>query len=140
VARAAVADSSYVIAIANSGDRRHQDCLKVHKQSGRIYLPIVSITEIAYILRREVGSAAVPRFIHGLAASKYQVVVLNESDLSRVADLLIHYADSRLDFVDLSVAAVAERLELGTILTLDRRDFQIVRPRHRDRFMLLPEP
>jgi predicted nucleic acid-binding protein len=140
MAREAVADSSYVIAIANSGDRRHADCRQVHKQFGRIYVPIVSVTEIAYILRREVGSAAVPRFINGLAASKYQVVSLNDTDLLRVADLLIHYADSRLDFVDLSVAAVAERLELDTILTLDRRDFQIVRPRHRDHLTLLPEP
>jgi predicted nucleic acid-binding protein len=34
--------------------------------------------------------------------------------------------------------AVAERLNIGRVLTLDRRDFQIMRPRHRDFFELLP--
>ena len=56
----------------------------------------------------------------------------------RAADILEKYADSRIDFVDASVAAVAERMRISHILTLDRRDFQILRPTHVDHFELLP--
>jgi hypothetical protein len=36
------------------------------------------------------------------------------------------------------VIALAERLEAPTIVTLDRRHFGAVAPRHRDGFELLP--
>ncbi len=41
-------------------------------------------------------------------------------DLERVAEILEKYADSRIDFVDASVMAVAERYGSKTILTLGR--------------------
>ncbi|MBI5670134.1 MAG: hypothetical protein HZC41_19230 [Chloroflexi bacterium] len=56
----------------------------------------------------------------------------------RTADLLDQYADSRVDFVDASIAAVAERLNLTRVLTLDQRDFGILRPRHVTRLEALP--
>jgi len=37
-----------------------------------------------------------------------------------------------LIFVDATIAAVAERLQIARILSLDQRDFRIIRPRHRD--------
>ncbi|MEV8634706.1 hypothetical protein AB0395_23920 [Streptosporangium sp. NPDC051023] len=41
--------------------------------------------------------------------------------------------------VDTSVLAVAERLGLTEVVTLDRRHFTVVRPRHVDVFTLLSE-
>jgi hypothetical protein len=41
--------------------------------------------------------------------------------------------------VDASITAVAERLDITRILTLDQRDFRIIRPRHCDYFELLPQ-
>ena len=38
----------------------------------------------------------------------------------------------------LSVVAIAERLGVTQVATLDRRDFSVVRPRHTDAFELLP--
>ena len=45
----------------------------------------------------------------------------------------------RLGLVDASVVAVCERLQEETVLTLDRRDFTVVRPRHCAALRLLPE-
>jgi len=39
---------------------------------------------------------------------------------------------------DASVAAIAERLRLTGVATLDRRHFTVVRPRHVDALSLLP--
>lgn len=40
-------------------------------------------------------------------------------------------------FADSTIVAVAERLNVETILTLDRRDFQMIRPKHTPYFTLL---
>lgn len=48
------------------------------------------------------------------------------------------YHDLPLGFVDASVIALAERTESDSLLTTDRRDFSVVRPRHVERFRLLP--
>jgi len=66
------------------------------------------------------------------------VLALTEEDLLRTAEILEVYQDSRIDFVDASVMAIAERLEIVKILTLDRRDFQLFRPRHCQFFQILP--
>jgi predicted nucleic acid-binding protein len=48
------------------------------------------------------------------------------------------HADARIGFVDASAVALAERLGVSRILTLDRRDFGLVRPRHVGAFLILP--
>lgn len=40
--------------------------------------------------------------------------------------------------VDASIVAVAERLDVRKIATLDRRHFSVVRPRHVDALELIP--
>jgi predicted nucleic acid-binding protein len=48
------------------------------------------------------------------------------------------YADSDIGFVDASIVAVAERLNVRKIVTLDRRHFGLIRPRHCEAFAILP--
>jgi predicted nucleic acid-binding protein len=48
------------------------------------------------------------------------------------------YADFPMGGTDASVVAVAERLDAATIVTLDRRRFTAIVPRHREAFDLLP--
>ncbi|HEY9603294.1 MAG TPA: PIN domain-containing protein [Allocoleopsis sp.] len=77
-------------------------------------------------------------FLRGLSASRFRLVALTDQDLMIVAAILEEYADSRIDFVDASVMAVAERFAITTILTLDQRDFRLFRPQHCDSFEILP--
>lgn len=48
------------------------------------------------------------------------------------------YSDTPLGFVDATVAAMAERLRVLSLLTTDRSHFTLIRPRHADGFRLLP--
>ena len=57
---------------------------------------------------------------------------------SRCRQLCRQYADLPLGFVDAAVIAIAERLSEDKIVTLGRRHFSIVRPRHVHSFTLLP--
>jgi predicted nucleic acid-binding protein len=48
------------------------------------------------------------------------------------------YRDFPLGGADASIVALAERLDIETVVTLDDRPFRAVRPRHRRAFRLLP--
>ncbi|HLY64794.1 MAG TPA: PIN domain-containing protein, partial [Chloroflexota bacterium] len=74
-----------------------------------------------------------------IAAGAYRLEGLSEEDLSRAAELEVAYADLDLGVVDASVIATCERLREEVVLTLDRRDFAVVRPRHCAALQLLPE-
>jgi predicted nucleic acid-binding protein len=77
-------------------------------------------------------------FLNNLIISKTQIEPLLEQDLKRVTQILENYADSHLDFVDAAVIAIAERLNIIRVLTIDRRDFSLIRPVHCNYFELLP--
>ncbi|MCA0454771.1 MAG: PIN domain-containing protein [Chloroflexi bacterium] len=133
-----IADTSFVVAVMISTDRWHQRCVDLFNQYDRIYLPQSALAEIAFMITRLGGRQATLYFFQHLNQSPYELVALIPEDIQRTADLLDQYADARPDFVDLSIVAVAERMNVPRILTLDRRDFEIIRPRHIDHFELLP--
>ena len=55
-----------------------------------------------------------------------------------MAELVMTYSSLPLGTTDASVIAVAERLNLTDVATLDRRHFTVVRPSHVDALTLLP--
>ena len=78
-------------------------------------------------------------FIQNLQDPIWQIEQVQPQDWARVDELLSQYADARLDLVDATLVAAAERLNIETILTLDQRDFRMIRPKHVDYFSILPE-
>lgn len=135
-----IADTDFVVAMANIDDRYRIDCLRVYRQFSRILVPQSVITETALLLNNRKGSIEIARFLLELdVKSKFQVEALEQQDIERTARLLQKYHDTRLDFVDASVIAMAERFNIRTVLTLDHRDFRLVKPRHCDYLTLLPE-
>jgi uncharacterized protein len=133
-----IADMGFIVALLNQIDARHQDVAPIYQQYQTIWFPQTVLAEVAYLLGRDAGTPTVVAFLKGLPKSRFRVIALTESDLNRIAEILTKYGDSRIDFVDASVMAVAERLSITTILTLDLRDFRLFRPQHCQSFELLP--
>ena len=77
-------------------------------------------------------------FIVSLAATELTLEIPLKEDYSRSAEILRQYSDAKLDFVGTLIVAMAERLNVKSVLTLDRRDFQLVRPKHCTGFEILP--
>ena len=63
---------------------------------------------------------------------------LTAADYKRAAEILRKYDDANIDFVDAIVVAIDERLNVTKILTVDRRHFDIFKPRHCQAFAILP--
>lgn len=134
----AIADTGFVVALLNQSDTKHQDTVRIYTQQQLILLPQTVLAEVAYLLGREAGIRTVVQFLYKLSESKFQLIALSDSDLTRVAEILEVYGDSRIDFVDATVMAIAERYKIQKILTLDQRDFRLFKPKHCQSFEILP--
>jgi predicted nucleic acid-binding protein len=55
-----------------------------------------------------------------------------------MAELVRRYADRRLGGTDASVVAIAERVGTTTVATLNRRDFDNLRPKHAAALDIVP--
>ncbi len=137
---AAVADTGFVVALLNRADDAHEVVKSAYVQlQGHALLPQTVLVEVAYLVGREAGIDTVVAFMRGVPRSQFRLVALTPEDVELTADILEKYQGSRIDFVDATVMAAAERVRCRTILTLDRRDFLMFRPRHWDHFDLVPE-
>ncbi|WP_420209101.1 type II toxin-antitoxin system VapC family toxin [Candidatus Electronema sp. JC] len=135
----ALLDTSFLLAMTNSKDHNHARVLDVAaKISDNLIVPVTVLPEVSYLIGSRLGHKAMRQFLGNLAASDVAVEMVTKDDLKRVTAILTEYADSRLDFVDATIVALAERLNITRILTLDRRDFTIIRPKHHPYFEILP--
>ena len=99
-------------------------------------MPALVVAEATYFVGRRLGAEAERAFLHGL--SELDVEGPTPEDFSRMAELVREYSDFPLGGTDASVIALAERLQAPIVVTLDRRHFAAVKPRHRDTLELLP--
>ena len=77
-------------------------------------------------------------FLRSCEAGDLELAELTLLDVRRMADLSEQYASLGLGGTDASIMAIAERLDIAQIATMDRRHFGVVRLRHVDAFTLLP--
>lgn len=132
-------DTGFWFALLNKNEQTHQEVLTAAQQvSGPIITSTVVLTEVAYLVRRDLGSKALAIFLNSLADPDYILVEPTSADYTRAADVIRTYADAHIDFVDAILVAVAERLEISQILTLDQRHFRLFRPQHCAAFEILP--
>lgn len=101
-----------------------------------LVLPALVVAEVTYLVGRRLGPSAEAAFLRGLV--HIEVEAPSSDDWERIAELVEEYADLPLGGTDASVVALAERLDAEVVITLDRRHFTVVRPRHRDTLQLLP--
>ncbi len=134
-----ILDTSFLFALTNKNDRNHSRVFNVAKTlSEQLILPTSVLPGVCYLISSRLGHQVMRNFLIELAASDIRLESIYFEDLERVNEILEQYADSKLDFTNATIIALAERDNITRILTLDRRDFGFVRPRHCDYFELLP--
>lgn len=101
-------------------------------------MPLPVLAEVDHLLDRDLGSATAATVLQSIVTGSLAVDHLTPGDLERATQLMHVYADARLGFVDSCIIALAERLRITRIVTLDRRHFTLVRPRHCAAFDIIP--
>jgi predicted nucleic acid-binding protein len=133
----AVVDAGPLYAAADEDDGDHDAALGVlERQDLRLVVPALVVAEATYFVGRRLGAAAESAFLRGLAV--FDVDGPNDEDFLRMSELVAEYSSFPLGGTDASVVALAERLGAETVVTLDRRHFAAIRPRHCESFTLLP--
>jgi uncharacterized protein len=125
---AIIADSGGIYGLYDRGDSAHAGIRAViERERDRIVIPSPVLGEIDYLLRSRIGVRSLSRFLSDIAIGAFQVECVTAEDLERCSVLVAKYDNLDLGLCDASVIAVAERLRVDRILTVDERDFRIVR-------------
>ncbi len=134
----AVVDTGPLYAALDLDDDDHKACAAALRRSDlRLAIPALVIAEVTYLAATRLGTEVEATFVEALAA--LDVDAPPPQEWTRIAELIRQYADFPLGATDASVVALAERLGTPYVVTLDRRHFHAIRPRHCETLQLLPE-
>ncbi len=124
-------DTGGILAIVNAGDPRHRDVMAfVTTTRESLVVPVTVLPEVDYMLSTRLGARAAISAMASIVDGDFNLEQVTVADLARSVELMRQYADSDIGLVDASIVALAERLRVTKILTLDRRHFGQIRPRH----------
>lgn len=99
-------------------------------------LPSTTIIEICYLVRTRLSSYLEIKFLEEINQS-FILEPVKDIDILRIIEILKKYNTLNIGYVDASIVAIAERLKLNKILTLDNKHFGVLAPRGFDYFDML---
>jgi len=137
VARKALLDTGFLVALVNAADPDHAPCKAVWSSlRARLFTVEGVLVEASHLLSRAPGgSEAALGLVLDAGAT---LVGPTEERLRRARALMGKYRDTPMDLVDALLVVTAEEQETTEILTLDRRGFDTYRIGGRKRFTVLP--
>jgi uncharacterized protein len=135
-------DAGPLIAIVNRGDPHHTACVGILRaHGGPFYTTLPVMTEAMYLCERRLGWLAQQALWQMMLRGDLLLEHPSPQELLRMAELMEKYRDHPMDFADASLVALAERLALNRIFTLDYNDFSTYRMHKSRAFTLLgPRP
>jgi uncharacterized protein len=131
----AIADTGFIVAFGNDGDRHHAWAVDIAK----------NITEPLLTCEAVLAEAA----FH-LGSSSYVLSLLQNDmfrlgfdlarNLEQLADLAKRYEDRRPDLADLCIIRMSELYPRYTVITVDENDFRAFRRNKREAIPILCPP
>jgi predicted nucleic acid-binding protein len=131
-------DTGPMVALFSEADEHHARCteaLKTLRPPLCTCWPVV--TEAAWLLRTRPRS--VYHLFDGFHKGLFSLLPLDANDLPAIAAIMRRYEDAGLQFADAALAHLAERENIRTVFTIDRRDFSIIRLKRNRTLRLIPD-
>jgi uncharacterized protein len=117
-------DSGPLYALFSKKDLHHDSALAfIARRHSKLMTNVLVVMEVVHLLRRDRVSQT--KFLHWVQKALVLEPV-TARDQSRIFELLDVYADLPADLADVSLVALAERLKLRRIATVDS-DFAVYR-------------
>jgi hypothetical protein len=134
-----ICDTSGLYAAYNARQPGHRATVAaVDGDPGPLVVSPYVLTELDYLLRTRVGAAAEIGLLRDVEAGAYHVTGLSDVEMGQAISLIEQYADRNLGIADAANVVLAARHRTTHLLTLDARDYRVVRPLWGDAFTLLP--
>jgi predicted nucleic acid-binding protein len=133
--KATLLDTGVIVALLDRDERHHVQCVEtVSDLIGPLVTCEAVVAEACYVLR---GTPGAPEaIIRNVANGVFQTPIRLADQASGVEKLLRKYRDVPMALADACLVDLADQMDTGQILTLDR-DFEIYRWRSRRKFQLL---
>ena len=125
------------MALIHADDRHHASCreaLEGIREPLATVWPV--ITEGMYLL--DFSSDAQDALWWLLERDAVKILPLDATDVPRMRELMRKYRDLPMDLADAALVRTAERERISRVFTIDRRDFEVYRPRGIRRFTIVP--
>lgn len=133
--KATLLDTGAIVALLDRDERYHAQCVEaVSDIVGQLATCEAVIAEACYLLRRTPG--APEAVIRNVSNGAFRIPSRLVDSSNTIEKLLRKYHDVPMDLADACLVDLADQIDTGQILTLDR-DFEIYRWRSRRRFELL---
>ena len=133
--KAALLDTGVIVALLDRSEKHNAQCRNVIAE---LQQPLVTceavIAESCYLLRQVSGAAEA--ILENVVRGIFQVPFQLSRSVTPVQNIMRKYQDQPADFADACLIHLADELNTGEILTLDR-DFELYRWRKTRTFQLL---
>ena len=135
-----IVDTSALLAYFNSREPDHGDVARVideHADGVLVVSPYV-VAELDYLVATRIGVDAELTVLHELSSGAWHLADFDADNLERATAVIEKYRDQDIGLADASNVVLADQHRTTTILTLDRRRFEVLRPIGGGRFSILP--
>ena len=131
-------DTSCLFALLDRDDKYHKNTIKFAESTNdTLIVPDVVLPEASYLVNKYLGVEAEVKLLSSIRDGELAIETFVPADIERIIEVVSTYKDQKLGFVDASIVAMAERLNIVKILTLDKH-FRLIRPKHIANFEIYP--
>ena len=130
-------DTGPLVAITSLADQYHEICVQaLENLPGPLFSCWPVITEAAWLLRRH--PKAVRQLLESISSGFLEILPMQSAEAAAIGELIDRYKNLRPQLADAALVYLAERDDIDTIFTLDRRDFSVYRAAKKLSFTLVP--
>ena len=127
--RETIVDAGPIYALFDRNDSYHEKAVEfIQRRIGDWYTTVPVLTEVIYLLDSKLQLEI--DFIHWVAKGSVRIVELSVEDYRQTAAMMQKYSDRPADFADATLVAVADRLGIRNVASVDG-DFNIYRYRRK---------
>jgi len=133
-----ILDTNIIFSMMDKDDREHLKIKSFFQENNDFLyiLPSTTIIEICYLIRTKLSPHFEIKFLEEINQN-FNLEPIRDEDILRIIEILKKYDTLNIGYVDASIVAIAERLKINKILTLDRKHFEVITPRGFDCFDIL---
>ncbi len=137
---AVLVDAGPLIALYNPADANHDACVHAMENIpfGKALTCWPVLTEAAYLIGKRLRFRA--DMLTAVTEGDLVLADLHASDVPPIAAVLRRYGDQQIDLADATLLWLAEREEIDTVLTLDRRHFSVLQTSRGNTLRIIPDP
>ena len=130
-------DTGPIVATLDAADQWHRSCAgAVTELIERCVTTEAVVTEACHLVGR--GRARASLVLDFLLDADVPILSLDRPAMRHAARLMDRYATVPMDFADAALVTLADALQIGVVLTTDRRGFHAYRPASGKPFRVYP--